>query len=114
MPLHVLVEGGTDDVGVVLHAQLGAESVDVLFAVRGDAHAQRRRGSCSGCSAADARPASDCALDGLGVAQRSEEQLLPDRTISYAHGGMRDLEKRVVSFTLGEVDVMVATTISAT
>ena len=39
------------------------------------------------------------------------EQLLPDRTISYAHGGMRDLEKRVVSFTLGEVDVMVATTI---
>ena len=38
------------------------------------------------------------------------EQLLPDHTISYAHGGMRDLEKRVVSFA-GEVDVMVATTI---
>lgn len=39
------------------------------------------------------------------------ESLLPEFTVSYAHGGMRDLEKRVVAFTLGEVDIMVATTI---
>ena len=36
---------------------------------------------------------------------------LPEATVSYAYSGLRDLEARIVDFTMGDVDVMVATTI---
>jgi transcription-repair coupling factor (superfamily II helicase) len=38
-------------------------------------------------------------------------QWLPDVRTSSAHGQLKDLEQRIVEFTLGEVDVLVATTI---
>mmetsp|Transcript_31408 Transcript_31408/g.98457 ORF Transcript_31408/g.98457 Transcript_31408/m.98457 type:complete len:576 (-) Transcript_31408:63-1790(-) len=37
--------------------------------------------------------------------------LVPEARLSYAYGGLRDLERRIVDFTLGESDVLVATTI---
>ena len=39
------------------------------------------------------------------------QEALPDATISYAYSGLRDLEDRIVDFTMGATDVMVATTI---
>ena len=39
------------------------------------------------------------------------ESLLPGARISFAYSGLRDLEARIVDFTMGNVDVMVATTI---
>lgn len=39
------------------------------------------------------------------------EAALPEATISYAYSGLRDLEDRIVDFTMGATDVMVATTI---
>ena len=38
------------------------------------------------------------------------ESLLPGARISFAYSGLRDLEARIVDFTMGNVDVMVATT----
>ena len=38
------------------------------------------------------------------------ERLLPESaTVSFAYSGLRDLEARIVDFTMGNVDVMVAT-----
>jgi len=39
------------------------------------------------------------------------QQMFPERAVSFAYGGIRDLEERIVEFTLGKVDVMVCTTI---
>lgn len=39
------------------------------------------------------------------------QEELPDATVSFAYSGLRDLESRIVDFTLGKTDIMVATTI---
>ena len=39
------------------------------------------------------------------------ESLLPQASISFAYSGLRDLEARIVDFTMGNIDIMVATTI---
>lgn len=39
------------------------------------------------------------------------QTIFPDARITYAYGGLKDLEERIVDFTLGNVDIMVATTI---
>ncbi len=38
-------------------------------------------------------------------------RLLPDARLVFAYGGLKDLEERIVDFTLGNADVLVATTI---
>ena len=39
------------------------------------------------------------------------QSALPDVRVDYAYSGIKDLERRIVAFTLGETDVLVATTI---
>jgi len=50
-------------------------------------------------------------IDQVAAEVEQLESLLPGARISFAYSGLRDLEARIVDFTMGNVDVMVATTI---
>ena len=50
-------------------------------------------------------------IDQVAAEVEQLESLLPDARISFAYSGLRDLEARIVDFTMGNVDIMVATTI---
>merc|ERR1740139_93433 len=50
-------------------------------------------------------------IDQVAAEVEQLESLLPQASISFAYSGLRDLEARIVDFTIGNIDIMVATTI---